>query len=388
MLFINLNLNLKQARISIQVPETICKNKIRLKVRRNGEITVNRIHKLAVGRNLRGKFAFSPPSLRQFSFSNVDGLFYSLNFIIDCDLEYSIGRPIDDQCTLSLPSDHEMATDWAYCCGDNQKKHLQSLRMTEDSRAGETDMSRAKASEAGLSRAETSETDLNKAESEAGLSKAESEAGPTGSMTKADHTANDSNHSNQQIYNLFAKQKLFTKFLVESSNRSEYLIIHKLGNPCLIAFDGAEDLFTTESRRPDEQAGEDASGDESTQEADERMQSDEEIDEESDEEREIDEACEIGEEHRAESDKSLRLELIESIFVEFIYLDYDQRPDEVKKYRHSFDYEFLKLDSTMFDGLFRSLHRVNGAVLPLAAKHNLSTRFNYSYLLSDYAKAM
>ena len=329
MLFVNLNLNLKQARISIKIPETICKNKIRLQVRRNGKITLNRIHKLLVGRNLN-KFAFSPPSLRQFSCSKVDRLFYSLNFIIDCDFEYSIGCPPDDQCTLSLQSDHEMAIDWAYCCGDNQEKHLQSLKMTEDSKPGVADTSKAEAS---------------------------------------DRTAddNDDKGSNQQIYNLFAKQKLFTKFLVESSNRSEYLIVHKLGNQCLIAFDGAEELFSTgtESSRADVQCGEepeDASGDVSAQE------------------------LEAGEALESESDKSLRLDLIESIFVEFIYLDYDQRPEEVKKYRHSFDYEFLKLNSAMFDGLFHSLQRVNSAVLPLAAKHNLSTRFNYSYLLSDYAK--
>ena len=311
MLFINLNLNLKQARISIQIPEQICKNKIRLEVQQTGEITVNLAYRLRIGANLTA-FAFNPLSLRQFSCSKVGDQVYNLNFIIDCDFDYTVRPTFDAKCTLSLASEREMAIDWAYCCGDNQERHLQSLKMADDH--------------------------------------------PVDADVEGADQATNTSQWNQQIYNLFTRQKLFTRFLVESSNRTEYLIVHKLGNPCLIAFDGAEELFTA-VENSDEKDGE-GSG----------QTGEESVD---------------GSAEERQSDRCLRLDLLESIFVEFTYLDYDHQPDEVKKYRHSFDYEFLKLDSCAFDGLFNSLQRVNCSILPLAAKHNLSTKFNYSYLLSD-----
>lgn len=313
MLFVNVNLNLRQARVSLRLPERLeTMNKINLEVKRDGELIVNLIYKLIVGSNLT-KFKLVPPSLRQFNYSK--DTHYNLSFLIECDFEYTL---IDERCTLKMPSDNEMAVDWAYCCGDNQRIHLQSLDLDKFNRtttAGKSNLSN-----------ETDEI------SKRNRSEPLNESNETGEISKQLNEPSDLNDFNQ-LYILFSKQKLFTKFLIESTNQTDYIVLQLLSNRCLIAFDddgcsSNSDILDTKSVTT-----------------------------------------------------SKEFELREAIFVEFKYLDFACEPDDVKMYRHSFEHEYMRLDCELFGRLFERLYKVNKSILPLTARYKSATKFNYSYLV-------
>lgn len=287
MIFIHLNLNLKQSRISIRIPDQLCSDNLEQELQDNQQIS-NRIFNLLNQLN-SNRFEFKPTTLRQFNHSKINN-YYSLSFLIDCTFKHI--QLNDQQCKMNMPSDKEMALDSAYCCGNNQAIHLQNLNLTK------------------LNENESSSINLD------------------------------------QLYILFAKQKLFTKFLIESTNRTDYLIVKLLSSRCLIAFD--EFFENKDSNLAIEQ-------DKSLNKLLDKL--------------------------IVSRSTAGKLELREAIFVAFKHLNLDEETDEVKTYRYSFDYEFMQLDNELFNKLLQSFNLVNKSILPDTSRFDKATNFKYSYLL-------